>query len=300
MKFSVLISCHNNGRSIVRTLSDFKNVYGEYEILIVDDGSTDDSVLLLEQAIIDFPNKNIKVFVTENKGSAHARNLALIQASGKFVIFLDADDSLNMEVFGELINSSQDFINVSAIRFQYCDNSGVIKESMELDYETLLSQKGYWRFVYRREFLICNRISFLPDFLQAGGFYILDDWYFLLQFLASKPSITFSSSILYNYDNHEKNDYFEGRYLKQIALEHRAINTLISSARDFENVNFHFICKSVFERCRMIALLLPVRPSLKVRWRILKSCLKLQLTLGNKREWKYVAKTFLLFLRTIR
>ena len=88
---SVIIPFYNSKNHIDNCLYALKNQTFEktYEIILVDDGSTDGTV----NRIKSHNNPLIRIFqLKENKGPAAARNLGLKNASGKYVFFIDADD----------------------------------------------------------------------------------------------------------------------------------------------------------------------------------------------------------------
>jgi len=85
---SVIIPCYNAGRFLPEALkSVYAQTYREWEILLVDDGSTDDT-----PAVASAQGDRIRYFRQENRGAAAARNLGIARARGEFIAFLDADD----------------------------------------------------------------------------------------------------------------------------------------------------------------------------------------------------------------
>ena len=86
---SVVIPCYNKAKTVGRAISSVVAQTKSCEIIVVDDGSTDDS-----WAEIQGYDLAIYAFKTENKGVAHARNVGLKEAHGKYIVFLDADDAL--------------------------------------------------------------------------------------------------------------------------------------------------------------------------------------------------------------
>jgi GT2 family glycosyltransferase len=89
---SVLIPCYNASRWIETALqSVLKQSYPALDVIVVDDGSTDDSVALLNE----FRDSRLKVIRQPNMGAAKARNRALDEAQGEFLQYLDADDILS-------------------------------------------------------------------------------------------------------------------------------------------------------------------------------------------------------------
>src|SRR5699024_4728750 len=89
MKFSVVITVYNKGKQIKNTLKSVLNqTYQDFEIIIINDGSTDDS----EKEILKFEDSRIRYYFQENKGAAGARNAGIKKAKNDFIAFLDADD----------------------------------------------------------------------------------------------------------------------------------------------------------------------------------------------------------------
>jgi glycosyltransferase involved in cell wall biosynthesis len=89
---SILIPCYNADRWLAETIeSALAQTWGNKEIIIVDDGSTDGSLAIAKI----FESKNIKIITQPNQGSGAARNRALQEAQGDFIQYLDADDLLS-------------------------------------------------------------------------------------------------------------------------------------------------------------------------------------------------------------
>lgn len=86
-RVSVLIPTHNYGRFLAQALeSVFAQSYSDYEVIVVDDGSTDDT----REVASKFPQ--VRYLYQEQTGVATARNRLLEEAQGEFAAFLDADD----------------------------------------------------------------------------------------------------------------------------------------------------------------------------------------------------------------
>ncbi|MBA3987025.1 MAG: glycosyltransferase family 2 protein [Flavobacteriales bacterium] len=88
-KFSVILPLYNKENYIGDTLkSVLEQTETDFEIIIVNDGSTDSS----KQIINSFTDRRIKYFSKDNGGASSARNFGMEKASGEFIAFLDADD----------------------------------------------------------------------------------------------------------------------------------------------------------------------------------------------------------------
>lgn len=90
--FSVVIPLYNKGDYILDCVNSvLSQEVSNYEIIIVNDGSTDNSLSIVETISHD-ENLNFRVFTNENHGVSHARNFGAERAIGKYICFLDADD----------------------------------------------------------------------------------------------------------------------------------------------------------------------------------------------------------------
>jgi glycosyltransferase involved in cell wall biosynthesis len=91
--FSIIIPTYNRAGLILRSVNSvLKQSFSDYELIIIDDGSTDNT----EQLILSLNNLRIKYFKTENGGVARARNEGIKNAVGKYVTFLDSDDMVEL------------------------------------------------------------------------------------------------------------------------------------------------------------------------------------------------------------
>ena len=91
--FSVVIPVYNKQDFISKCLESVKNKnYNDLEMIIVNDGSKDNSLYLINKFKIDNPNIDITVLDIENKGVSYARNLGISKCKYDFICFLDADD----------------------------------------------------------------------------------------------------------------------------------------------------------------------------------------------------------------
>jgi glycosyltransferase involved in cell wall biosynthesis len=89
--FSIIISLYNKEQSIRNTISSIlKQTYDNFEILVIDDGSTDNSLTIVKKT----NDSRIKVFSKINGGVSSARNYGINKAKGTYILFLDADDIL--------------------------------------------------------------------------------------------------------------------------------------------------------------------------------------------------------------
>lgn len=93
-KISVIIPVYNAEKTIVSTLESVRNQTwkGDFEIIIINDGSTDNSRKLIENYIAERTEMNILLLNQENKGVSAARNSGMKNATADFIALLDSDD----------------------------------------------------------------------------------------------------------------------------------------------------------------------------------------------------------------
>ena len=102
MKISVIIPVYNAQNSIKRALeSVLSQSYQDFEIILVDDGSKDDSLQIINSFAKDY--SCIRVFSQVNAGPGRARGKGIEHATGEYLFFLDADDYLPEAAFESLI-----------------------------------------------------------------------------------------------------------------------------------------------------------------------------------------------------
>lgn len=88
--FSVIVPLYNKGTMVGRSISSvLAQTYQDFELIIVDDGSTDNSRQIAESYLGDI---RVKLIAQKNKGVSAARNRGLKEAKGDYIAFLDADD----------------------------------------------------------------------------------------------------------------------------------------------------------------------------------------------------------------
>lgn len=141
IKFSIIIPVYNAQNTIIQTLNSCINqTYTNYEILIVDDCSDDDTVNVINNT---FNSKKITIFkFTNNKGVSSARNYGWSKAKGEYVTFLDSDDIWHLqklEILNEILENSD--IKFIGHNYTELDKELTIKKTLiikELKFSNLL------------------------------------------------------------------------------------------------------------------------------------------------------------------
>ncbi len=204
---SVVIPMYNLENYIADTLqSILNNDYKSYEIICVDDGSTDKTAENCRRFIRE--NPKIKLIQTENHGVSHARNTGLESSSGKYVVFMDGDDLLQtnaLKIIEQNTESDCDILIFGADGIG--EKPGYYDEFMsetnpkygEYTYSphVLFEQNGVlpyvWNKAYSRQFLLDNELRF------DIGLRLGEDQVFLLSTFPKASKIRFIEDKLYIY-----------------------------------------------------------------------------------------------------
>ena len=104
-EISVIVPVYN-GEKYIKTCIDslVRQTAGELmEVIFVDDGSTDNSINIINRAVSE--NKNFKMFHMKHFGVSHARNVGIDHAKGKYLAFVDSDDYLESDYFESLLEA---------------------------------------------------------------------------------------------------------------------------------------------------------------------------------------------------
>jgi glycosyltransferase involved in cell wall biosynthesis len=174
LRFSVIIPLYNKEKDIIATLKSLvAQTFQDFEIVIVDDGSTDRSA----EAVTSFQDPRIRFFSKQNEGVAPTRNFGVNKALSDFVVFLDADDFWYSHHLADLNALREEFPNgkwfATAYEKKFHANLVVPMES------PILKKGSNWKgivddysaFSYGDCLAWTSAVCFQKDFfLTLGGF----------------------------------------------------------------------------------------------------------------------------------
>lgn len=116
---SIIVPVYNVKPFLRKCVESLVNqTYTNIEVILVDDGSTDDSGVYCDELAKEFSEKTIKVIHKVNGGLSDARNTGLLQSTGEFVCFIDSDDWIDLRTYEYCINSILKY-NADIIQFDY-------------------------------------------------------------------------------------------------------------------------------------------------------------------------------------
>ena len=213
---SIILPVYNAEKKIQKCIQsiltqDYKNI----ELILINDGSTDDSLAICNDlALLD---KRIQVISTVNQGPAKARNLGIIAATGDFITFVDADDYVEANCYRDMTsyideNSTIDVV-ISSINLIKNGCQTPLINSL-IPKHTILESEEISRYIlsryyngglecvpslcnklYRREFLTFNQLLIDESRVRA------EDYWFNFEVFKRAEKIVYTDTVTYNYVN---------------------------------------------------------------------------------------------------
>lgn len=194
-KVSVIIPCYNCGKVIFDAINSVKEQsFSDWEIIIVDDGSTDkETIAILNQFEND---KNIRLIRQDNRGPAHARNMGISQSRGEFILPLDADDTISPYYMAEAVPILEYNPNIGIV---YCRAQKIGKETGEWNLPEYSSQRmAFDNVIFVSAFFRksdWDLVGGFPAYTRLG----MEDYAFWLRILRLGREVYRINKILFNY-----------------------------------------------------------------------------------------------------
>lgn len=106
-KVSVIVPAYNSEETIERCLdSILKQTYSNFEIIVINDGSTDRTEEICQRYAK--VNKNVRIYTQKNQGVSSARNLGIEKSDGKYLQFVDSDDYIDSDMIENMVREIRD------------------------------------------------------------------------------------------------------------------------------------------------------------------------------------------------
>ena len=211
-KISIIVPVYNSDSFLGLCLdSILSQTFKDYEVILVDDGSTDRSGFICDNYAAK--DRRFNVFHKRNGGVSSARNLGIDNATGEWIYFVDADDLLydyTLEAFVNRISSNIDSVCGGYVRIEE-KNGGIIQYSSSRNYEVQVEREdalidfyehsygdlfnGYlWNRLLKADIIKSNNLKFKEDV------YIKEDGLFLVEFFCKSYRFhSYTSLPLYKY-----------------------------------------------------------------------------------------------------
>ena len=203
-KISIIVPVYNCSYYLEDCLDSLVNLQSvdevEVEVVIVDDGSTDDSPQICDRYAQKYAN--VLVYHTINQGVSCARNYGLNKSHGDWIMYVDGDDTLRFDTL--MVLSKNNFGEYDILRFGFNEVSsqGIHPfnpnfSDNRLDYLRLVVSRrtvlGVWGGIYKRSLIVDNHILF-DSGIRTG-----EDWLVLFKLIVNSSTFTYVNENLYGY-----------------------------------------------------------------------------------------------------
>lgn len=173
---SVIVPVYNVEKYLDECLSSLVNqTLSDLEIIVVNDGTKDNSQSIIDHYVKQYPNKVISL-IKENGGLGDARNYGIPYAKGEYIGFVDSDDIVHLEMYEKMFNKARlensDLVLCDLEYFYETSSEKMVKEglvqieNMDVNKTVFLSPLFAWNKLYRRSL-----------FIETGLKYPIGLWY---------------------------------------------------------------------------------------------------------------------------
>jgi len=235
-KVSIIVPIYNVEKYLKRCVDSLINqTYTNLEIILIDDGSSDNSPEMCNSYAKE--DSRIKVIHKKNGGLSDARNKGINIANGKYVMFIDSDDYVEIDIVETAVNAIDkfdsdfviwgyyaDFVNQNEEHIQsitYTSMNGVLNPNKEEFYlsSELLNLMGYaWNKLYKNEIIQKNNYRF------KKGLSLVEDIVFNSEIFKSYHSISFIDKSLVHYMQRPRETLGGKFYEDQFELKRNAMD----------------------------------------------------------------------------
>lgn len=205
--FSIIVPVYNVEKYIEEAVfSVIKQNFNDYEVILIDDGSTDKSGQICDELAKQYPQ--ITVIHQQNQGQSVARNVGIHEAKGEYIVFLDSDDRFAVNGLYNLNNVIEDnnhpeiiisrratIINNKIVECKYYFPINELKNKTNVEvYEKIRKYPdmwfGPWIFTVSRKYIETNLLYFYPGILHED-----EEW--IPRVFFNNGKIGYNNNILY-------------------------------------------------------------------------------------------------------
>lgn len=253
---SIIVPIYNTEKYLKRCINSIiEQSYRNIEILLIDDGSTDNSFEICNE--LKRKDNRIKVFRKENEGVSATRNLGIKYSNGKYICFIDSDDWIEKKYI-QILKDSIISYDLSACKYQLIDDKNnkkvcKIDKSFSLNVgETLdiLFYNGNYKISYQG--YIFNKL-FKKDIIEKynikfdENIYYNEDRLFVFQYIIHcTNNIFFSNYIGYNYYQRVNSAMNQKKYTKKMYTEFIAFEKMITIASNSQYKHISELIKNEY------------------------------------------------------
>lgn len=165
-KVSVIVPIYNAEEYILNTVKSILNQsYQNVELILVDDGSTDNTKKILKKIKKESPN--VKLLFQKNSGAPTARNNGFKMASGEYIVFFDSDDYMYRDYIKQALSTKGDYdLIITAYEVRFDNKKEIVKWKFKYERDINLKEALYYippfpdNKIYKRDIIVKNEITF--------------------------------------------------------------------------------------------------------------------------------------------
>lgn len=255
-KVSIIVPVYGVEKYIDKCLDSLvKQSLKEIEVIVVNDGTKDNSQKIIDKYVKKYPDK-IKSYIKENGGQGSARNYGLKKATGEYIGYVDSDDFVEKDMYKKLYNKAKE----NNYDIVVCGNYNVSEDYQNKNIDTFINnyntdleniffgKMAVWSKIYKRDILIKNKLEFkekvwyedvaftLKAIMNSNTFAFIDEP--LYDYLIREGSIMNNSNVQRNLEildafndilsyikHNKKEEYFSK--IEFLAIDHIYISAIV-------------------------------------------------------------------------
>lgn len=238
MKLSIIIPAYNAEKYIKKCIDSALVSYDSYEIIVVNDGSTDNT----EEIVKGFKSDKIKYFYNKNSGVSFSRNFGIEKAKGDYIMFLDSDDCLSegwLSNIKEILcsNLKYELIIYNKILDTNINKNEIIKYIVGMKKPLIAA---VYSKLFLRNFIIDNKIRFNENVMTG------EDMLFNIECLMKSRNylIENKSIYLYRYVLGSLTNSYNEKYLSSNETFITELEKMLLNENEIEGEDIISFCKS--------------------------------------------------------
>lgn len=224
---SVIVPIFNAEKYLEECVYSIQNqIYSDLEIILIDDGSTDNSNKLCHSLALN--DERIQVITGENQGVSCARNKGIIAAKGEYIAFIDADDTVEEDFFIDMLEISSQGYDMVFCNYAEIDNYGnrIVRDQLSrFDRDSIEAGQlilnlisvsddsvfgSIWRVLFKSKLIKEHQLLFEPELTMS------EDLHFILRCLRYVKRVGIQAKALYNYRIHDFSTTGISKYRKNL------------------------------------------------------------------------------------
>ena len=164
-KCSVIVPMYRGKKYIEACIdSIITQTYTDWELILMNDGSPDDTYDFVSKIVDRYPDKDIRLLTQENKGVAETRNICVGYAAGKYVAFMDQDDTVEPDYLERLVTAAEsNDADIAICGYIRRNDAGKKLKTVRLFKDSWSKYRivAPWGRIYKKEFLVNNNLKYL-------------------------------------------------------------------------------------------------------------------------------------------